>query len=217
MTLKLGELFAGYGGLGMAVEAAFGAELQWVSEFDEGPSKVLAHRFPHAPNLGDITKIDWASVPPVDVLSGGFPCQDVSLAGKRAGLGEGTRTGLWSKFVEAIEYLKPRYVVAENVRGLLSAKADSGMELCPACLGNLPRGKHPLRALGAVLGDLAEHGYDARWAGIRASDSAVGAPPPAVPRYPPRRPPRRYSGPRRHRRPLGVCSIRRRPEPRGRR
>lgn len=174
-TLKLGELFAGYGGLGLAVQEAFGAEVSWVSEIEPDPSRVLAYRFPHAPNLGDITKINWHEVEPVDILSGGFPCQDVSLAGNRAGLIEGTRSGLWGKFAEGISILRPKYVVAENVRGLLSAKADSRMEPCPSCMGvHNPGGRKPaMRALGAVLGDLADLGYDAQWTTIRASD--VGA------------------------------------------
>ena len=80
--MRVGELFAGYGGLGMAVKDVWPeAEVAWVSEFDKGPSKVLAHRFPDVPNLGDITKIDWTQVPPVDVITGGSPCQDLSHAG----------------------------------------------------------------------------------------------------------------------------------------
>lgn len=97
------------------------------------------------------------------------------MAGKRAGLVEGTRSGLWGKFAEGISVLRPKYVVAENVRGLLSAKADSRMEPCPSCMGvHNPGGRKPaMRALGAVLGDLADLGYDAQWTTIRASD--VGA------------------------------------------
>ncbi|MGC0237305.1 DNA cytosine methyltransferase [Arthrobacter sp. SD76] len=170
---KLGELFAGYGGLGMAVEEVFGAELAWVSEWEEAPSKILAHHWPHVPNHGDITEIDWAAVEPVDIISGGFPCQDLSLAGKQFGMGKGTRSGLWSYMLEAIETIQPRYVVAENVRGLLSGTAHSVVEQCAWCLGADGDQSH-LRALGAVLGDLADVGFDAEWRGIRASD--VGAP-----------------------------------------
>jgi DNA (cytosine-5)-methyltransferase 1 len=102
------------------------------------------------------------------------PCQDVSHAGKRTGLRPDTRTGLWTHMVYAISQLRPRYVVAENVRGLLSASADSDLEPCPWCVGGAADGEPDLRALGAVLGDLAELGYDARWVGLRAAD--VGAP-----------------------------------------
>lgn len=170
--MRSGELFAGVGGLGMAVDRVFGSRPSWFCEFDTAPSKVLKHHHPDVPNFGDVTKVDWKSAPPVRVLAGGFPCQDVSLAGRRRGMGEGTRSGLWSEFAKAIDTLRPDWVVIENVRGLLSADANSNMEPCPLCVGDDPR--HVLRALGAVLGDLAELGFDAEWTGIRASD--VGAP-----------------------------------------
>ena len=84
----------------------------------------------------------------------------------------GTRSGLWEHMAYAIDQLRPRYVIAENVRRLLSGTAHSDMEPCPWCLGDRPDGH--LRALGAVLGDLADLGYDAGWCGLRAAD--VGAP-----------------------------------------
>lgn len=169
---RVGSLFAGYGGLDLAVEQVLDADLAWVSEIEDAPARILAHHWPDVPNLGDITAVDWAGVEPVDILTGGFPCQDVSAAGKRAGLRADTRTGLWSRMAEAIDALRPSLVVAENVRGLLSAHADSAMESCPWCVGDGPASG--LRALGAVLGDLADIGYDARWCGLRAAD--VGAP-----------------------------------------
>ena len=133
MTLKIGELCAGYGGLGMAVEEVFGAELAWVSEFDEAPSRILAHHWPDVPNYGDMTKIDWAAIEPVDIISGGTPCQDLSHAGRRAGMTEGTRSNLWVQMREAIATIKPTYVVWENVRGAYSAEANSDLEPCPGC------------------------------------------------------------------------------------
>jgi len=171
--LRLGELFAGYGGLGLAVEEVFGAELAWVSEWEAAPSKILAHHWPNVPNYGDVTKIDWANIEPVDIISGGSPCQDLSLAGKRRGMTDGTRSNLWESMREGIAIIKPKYVVWENVRGSLSAEAVSAsdMEHREGFLGE--RGGH-LRALGRVLGDLADLGYDAEWRGLRASD--VGAP-----------------------------------------
>jgi DNA (cytosine-5)-methyltransferase 1 len=172
--MKIGSLFSGYGGLEQGVEAAFGAETAWVSDIDPGACKILAYRYPNLPNHGDITKIDWQAVEPVDILCGGFPCQDVSHAGKRAGMRPDTRSGLWSQMAYAVSILRPRYVVAENVRGLLSAQADSSLEPCPWCVGGSGDGEPDLRALGCVLGDLAELGYDAQWLGLRASD--VGAP-----------------------------------------
>jgi len=166
--LKLGELFAGYGGLGMAVEEVFGAETTWFSEFEVAPSKILAHRWPGVPNYGDVTRIDWASVEPVDIISGGSPCQDLSLAGKRKGMTEGTRSNLWESMREGIATIRPSYVVWENVRGALSAKAISEMEQSEGRVGEV-RGSS-LRALGRVLGDLADLGYDCQWRGLRAAD-----------------------------------------------
>ncbi|AYR02558.1 DNA methylase [Gordonia phage Bibwit] len=171
--MKVGSLFSGYGGLDLAVEAAFGAEPAWFVEFDDAPSRILAHHWPHVPNYGDVTAIDWTQVEPVDVLTGGFPCQDVSAAGRRAGMADGTRSGLWSHMAAAIDALRPRWVVIENVRGLLSdARTDRPMESEPDAVGD--RDAFPvLRALGAVLGDLADLGYDAQWCTVAAAE--VGA------------------------------------------
>lgn len=170
---RIAELFAGYGGLGMGVQAVLGGEIAWFSEFDAAPSRILAHHWPAVPNHGDITKIDWSQVEPVDILTGGFPCQDVSLAGARKGLKEGTRSGLWSYFAEAINQLQPRLVVIENVRGLLSAEAGGSVEPDPWGVGDGAT-RPVINALGAVLGDLADLGYDADWVGVRAADA--GAP-----------------------------------------
>jgi DNA (cytosine-5)-methyltransferase 1 len=159
---KIGSLFSGYGGLDLAVSKVLNAEVAWHCEWEDAPSKVLEAHFPGVPNYRDVSKVDWDSVEPVDILTGGFPCQDLSLAGKRAGMQEGTRSGLWSEFYKAITILKPKMVVIENVRGLLSAKADSGMEYETEIMEQAERGT-VLRALGAVLGDLADIGYDAKW------------------------------------------------------
>lgn len=177
--LVVGSLFSGSGGLDLGVEAALlnagatSVRVAWVADVDPGARKILAHRFPGVPNLGDVTKVDWTAVEPVDVITGGFPCQDVSQAGLRAGLRPDTRSGLWTQMAYAISILRPRLVVAENVRGLLSASAHSDVEPCPWCLGD-PDAEPPMRALGAVLGDLADLGCDASWVGLRAAD--VGAP-----------------------------------------
>ncbi|MFT3889028.1 MAG: DNA cytosine methyltransferase [Arachnia sp.] len=197
--LRVGSLFSGYGGLDLAVEEVLDARTAWFSEINEPVARVFAHHWPDAPNLGDITAIDWSSVEPVDVLCGGFPCQDVSTVGKMAGLKPGTRSGLWAHMATAIDKLQPEWVVIENVRGLLSATAIRppspegddderrnpsaatpegatlrGVEPDPWGLGDQPA--RPLRALGAVLGDLADLRYDARWIGLPAS--AIGAPHP---------------------------------------
>lgn len=191
--LKIGSLFSGAGGLDLAVEAAFGARTVWQVEFDKNASKVLAARFPDAPNYHDVTTVSWGQglwddgtqdggdIEMVDILCGGFPCQDVSSAGLRAGLKDGTRSGLWSYFAEAIDAIRPQFVVIENVRGLLTAEAarvdaeqgDSDVEPGAEALGDGDDG-HILRAAGAVLGDLATLGYDASWKVVPAS--AIGAP-----------------------------------------
>ncbi len=176
MTLLIGSLFTGYGGLDAAVESVFpDSRTVWVADNDKAASVILATRMPGVPNLGDITKVDWGTVFPVDILTGGSPCQDISIAGKRAGMTEGTRSNLWVVMREAIAVLHPTFVVWENVRAARSAKADSGMEPCEGCVGTSRGKRHPsLRALGRVLGDLADLGYDAEWHSLRASD--VGAP-----------------------------------------
>lgn len=172
--LTLGELCAGYGGLGISVEQVFGAKLAWYSEFEESASKIMATHWPDVPNHGDMTQIDWSAIEPVDIISGGTPCQDLSQAGRRRGMTEGTRSNLWVAMREAIATIQPKYVVWENVRGAYSAKADSELEFCPGCMGEEGDGEHLLRALGRVLGDLSDLGYDAQWRGLRAAD--VGAP-----------------------------------------
>ena len=191
--LRVGSLFSGYGGLDLAVEHVLDAETVWFSEINEPVARVFSRHWPDAPNLGDVTTINWHDVEPVDILCGGFPCQDVSTVGKLAGLAPGTRSGLWAQMATAIEILQPRFVVIENVRGLLSAQAirpsSKGatpdernprgasttlrdLEPGPGILGDEPA--RPLRALGAVLGDLADLGLHARWIGLPAS--LVGAP-----------------------------------------
>lgn len=173
MSLRIGSLFSGYGGLDLAVMDVFpGSSVAWHVEFDKAPAAVLAYHWPDVPNYGDVTAVDWCAVEPVDIITGGFPCQDLSHAGKRAGLRPGTRSGLWSHMAYAVSILKPRLVVIENVLGILSARADSDMEPCPFCLGD--GSTAGLRALGAVCADLAEIGYDAQWTTVRAADA--GAP-----------------------------------------
>lgn len=194
--LRVGSFLSGYGGLDLAVEHVFNAKTVWFSELNEPVARVFSHHWPGAPNLGDITTIDWSRVEPVDILIGEFPCQDVSTVGKRAGLAPGTRSGLWSHMAAAIDVLQPQWVVIENVRGLLSlpairplAERDEhnrrnpgnatldgatlhGLEADPWHLGDIAA--RPLRALGAVLGDLADLRLEARWIGLPAS--LVGAP-----------------------------------------
>lgn len=165
--LTVAEMFAGYGGLGLAVAHLTDTKPVWVAENNKHATKVLEKRV-KAPNLGNVTEVDWEDVDAADVLLGGVPCQDVSHAGNRAGLRDGTRTGLWAAMRDAIDSLYPSVVVFENVRGLHSAKADS-MGQAYGCLGG-----DCLRATGRVLGDLSELGYDAAW--ITTPAARVGAP-----------------------------------------
>jgi DNA (cytosine-5)-methyltransferase 1 len=169
--LKEGSLFSGYNGLGLGLSQVLDTELAWVSDIDKGACKILAHRYPDIPNHGDLTQIDWSAVEPVDIITGGFPCQDLSHAGKGAGMTADSRSGLWSYMADAINIIRPRLVVAENVRGLLSAEALRPVEPCTWCVGD--DANLDMRALGAVLADLADIGYDASWYGLRAAD--VGA------------------------------------------
>lgn len=169
----IGSLFSGYGGLDLGVQMALGScGLAWVSDIEPGPKAILKHHHPDVENLGDVTQVDWAHVEPVDVIAGGSPCQDLSVAGVRAGMKPGTRSGLWESMFNAVRTIRPHMVVWENVLGALSANAFSLMEQREGRLG-VGAGRPVLRALGRVLGDLASIGYDAQWASLRASD--VGA------------------------------------------
>lgn len=148
MTLTIGSLCTGYGGLDLAVEEVFAdTRLAWVSEVDANACKVIDARFPGVPNVGDLTAADWSQVEPVDVLTAGYPCQPFSHAGKRKGTDDVRH--LWPHIADAIGVLRPRLVVLENVAGHLS-----------------------LGGPAAVAG-LACLGYDCRWVVVRAAD--VGA------------------------------------------
>lgn len=184
---RIGSLFTGTGALDLAVMDVYGGHTLWHSQYEppdkngkedknQYAAKILARHWPNVPNLGDITKVDWQQVldehGPIDILTGGFPCQDVSSAGKRAGLTTDSRSGLWTHMARAIRAIQPQLVVIENVEGLLSTQASGDMEPCPHCVGDGPT-EPSLRALGAVLGDLASLGFDAEWARVAASE--VGA------------------------------------------
>ncbi|MFI9811572.1 DNA cytosine methyltransferase [Saccharothrix variisporea] len=148
----IGSLCTGYGGLDLGVLAALGGgRIAWVSDNDPHIAQLLAACMPDVPNLGDLRHVDWRAVEPVDVLVAGFPCQDISAAGKRAGIEKGTRSGLWTDIVAGLRLLRPTLVVLENVAALRWRN------------GGLHR----------VLGDLAQAGYDALWRSVRASD--IGA------------------------------------------
>ncbi len=146
MTLRLGSLFSGVGGFDLGFERA-GFEVAYQVEFDKHAQGVLKRHWPNVPLFEDVRNVTAAELPAVDVLVGGFPCQDLSVAGRRAGL-SGARSGLFYEFARIIEETGPEWVVIENVPGLLSSRGG--------------------RDMGAVLGTLSELGYG--WA-YRVLDS----------------------------------------------
>ncbi|MEU8870275.1 DNA cytosine methyltransferase [Streptomyces javensis] len=145
--LRIGSVCTGYGGLDMAVQQVFGGSLAWVADNDPGAARILAHHHPQVPNLGDIMAVRWEDVEPVDVLTGGYPCQPFSTAGKRKGVADARH--IWPYIARALGVLRPRYAVFENVAGHLSLGFDT------------------------VLADLAALGFDAEWCTLRADE--VGA------------------------------------------
>ena len=124
--MRHASFFSGVGGLDLGFERA-GIETVSVSEIDPYACAVLAERFPDAPNLGSITEVDANDIPEADIWSGGFPCQDLSVAGKRAGFA-GKRSSLAFTFLDLVEQRRPRWLVLENVPGLFSSNkgADFG-------------------------------------------------------------------------------------------
>jgi len=145
--MKFGSLFSGIGGLDLGLERA-GFKCLWQSEIDPYASRVLKKHWPDTPNLGDINDIDWRTVPTVDLVCGGYPCQPFSYAGSRNGTNDPRH--LWPRFAECLRVVRPRFALLENVTGHLS-------------LG-----------FGDVQADLAALGYNAKWDCIPAA--AVGAP-----------------------------------------
>lgn len=150
--MRVLDLFSGIGGFSLGLERA-GMRTVAFCESAAYPRRILAKHWPKVPIYDDVRTLSADALSrdgvAADLICGGFPCQDISLAGKRAGLA-GERSGLWSEFARLIRELRPRWVVVENVTGLLSLGLD------------------------VVLGDLAACGYDATWECIPAS--AVGAP-----------------------------------------
>jgi len=166
MTLRVLDLFSGIGGFSLGLERTGGFEAVAFCEIEPYPRAVLKKHWPDVPRFHDVKRLrgrrdafigystDTVELlvglaGTIDVICGGFPCQDISLAGKGAGL-DGERSGLWSEYRRLIEEVRPRYAVIENVSALRS------------------------RGLDQVLGSLAKIGYDAEWHCIPAS--AVGAP-----------------------------------------
>lgn len=127
---KLISLFSGYGGLDMGVARALGgADTVVTSDLEPGPVAIEAFHAPGIPNLGDITAVDKSTLPEADILVGGSPCQSMSYAGRRAGMHEGTRSGLWSEQCDAINAVRPRLTVWENVQAATGASASSRSDI----------------------------------------------------------------------------------------
>ncbi len=147
MPLSFGSLFAGIGGFDLGFERA-GMVCKWQVEVDDYANRVLAKNWPHVRRWPDVRTWPQPDTEPVDIIVGGFPCQDISYAGAGAGL-DGERSGLWFEFARIIRDVGPRFVVVENVAALL------------------------VRGVDRVLGTLANCGYDAEWSSISAGD--IGA------------------------------------------
>jgi len=150
--MRVLDLFSGIGGLSLGLERA-GMKTVAFCEIEPFPRAVIRKHWPEVPIYEDVRTLTAERLATdgiaVDVICGGFPCQDISFAGLGAGLA-GERSGLWREYARLIGEIRPRFVIVENVAALLS------------------------RGLGDVLGDLASFGYDAEWHCIPAS--AVGAP-----------------------------------------
>lgn len=152
--LRVYSMFAGIGGLDLGLESTGHYETVLFSEVDKYCNRVLAHHWPDVPNIGDCSKADYTEwVGKVDVIAAGFPCQDISIAGKQKGIQHDTRSGLWAEVVRAIRDIRPRIVILENVAAILTSNDG--------------------RDFNRVLADLHECGYHAEWRIVRASD--VGA------------------------------------------
>ncbi|MCP4952013.1 MAG: DNA (cytosine-5-)-methyltransferase [Proteobacteria bacterium] len=157
--MKVLDLFSGIGGFSLGLERA-GMETVAFCEIEPYCQKVLKKHWPNIPIYEDVRNVTKERLGAdgifPDIITGGFPCQDISTAGKQRGL-EGERSGLWSEIRRLISELQPRFVIVENVSALLTGPSES-----------------PGRWFGRILGDLAECGYDAEWQNIPAA--AVGAP-----------------------------------------
>jgi DNA (cytosine-5)-methyltransferase 1 len=135
--MRFGSLFAGIGGMDLGLERA-GMQCAWQVEIDHYARRVLEKHWPSVRRHDDVRTFPPAGDWSCDLIAGGFPCQDISNAGRRAGI-DGERSGLWGEFARIICVLRPRFVLVENVAALLG------------------------RGMGRVVGDLAECGYDAEW------------------------------------------------------
>ena len=143
--MKFGSLFAGVGGFDLGLEAA-GWECAFQVEWDANCQQTLAHHWPDVPRWGDVSHVNGADLPPVDVITFGSPCQDLSVAGKRAGL-EGSRSGLFFEATRIIKEMQhatggafPRYAIWENVVGALNSRNGDDFEAVLTEMANLGAG-----------------------------------------------------------------------------
>lgn len=154
--LKVLDLFSGIGGFSLGLERTGGFETVAFCDIEEFPRRVLAKHWPEVPCYNDVRTLtadalERDGVCP-NVITGGFPCQDISLAGKRAGINGETRSGLWSEISRLASEIRPDFLIVENVSNLLAGPSERN--------GGW---------FGRVLGDLAEIGYDAEWHCIPSS------------------------------------------------
>lgn len=147
--LKVLDLFSGIGGFSLGLERTGGFETVAFCEIEEFPRKVLAKHWPDVPCYEDVRKLKGSDVGAVDVICGGFPCQDISTAGRQEGI-DGKRSGLWSECVRLLGDVRPRYGVFENVTNLLNGEGGAWFK--------------------RVLWDISQIGYDAIWHCIPASE-----------------------------------------------
>lgn len=152
--LKVLDLFSGIGGFSLGLERTGGFETVAFCEIEEFPRKVLNKHWPDVPIYNDVRTLEYDGA--IDVICGGFPCQDLSKAGNQKGLG-GSRSGLWTEITRLIGDLRPKFAILENVSAVLTGPSEQ-----------------PGQWYGSILKDLAELGYDAEWENIPAG--ALGAP-----------------------------------------
>jgi DNA (cytosine-5)-methyltransferase 1 len=139
-AMTFGSLFAGIGGFDLGFERA-GMECRWQVEIDPYCQRVLAKHWPNVRRWDDVrTFASECLVERVDVICGGFPCQDISIAGNGDGI-DGKRSGLWAEFSRIIGVVRPKFAVVENVAAIITQR----------------------RGIDRVCGDLADIGYDAEW------------------------------------------------------
>src|SRR3990167_8881313 len=148
--MKVFSLFSGVGGFELGMPKNY--KLIGFSEIDKYASQVLKYRFPKVKNYGDIKSIKWNEIPDFDLLTGGSPCQDFSIAGKRRGL-KGSRSSLAWEFIRCLRTKKPRYFIWENVKGVLSSR--SGWDFAN------------------ILTAFSESGYALWWQVLNAKDFGV--------------------------------------------